>query len=257
MLAGYELNRERDEELFCSAACDNVCPVHFHRKVEVMYVLSGSKTLTAAGKELTLGADSIFFANSYEMHGYAESPGSTQTVIVFPNRMLGDYYAAFGEKMPLGSVVTDAEFCRSLLPDFEALAGGECNPLLKKAHCDFILGSLMDKLGYTDGVKERQSFVDELLAYINENYAEGITLSSMAEHFGYSKYYFSRMFNAALGTSLTDYVSAVRMMRALDLMRRTGCTVSEAASESGFNSLPTFYRVLKKNYVYKAVKDLL
>ena len=46
-------------------------------------------------------------------------------------------------------------------------------------------------------------------------------------------------------------------MRALDLMRRTGCTVSEAASESGFNSLPTFYRVLKKNYVYKAVKDLL
>ncbi len=84
----------------------------------------------------------------------------------------------------------------------------------------------MDKLGYTDGVKERQSFVDELLAYINENYAEDITLSSMAEHFGYSKYYFSRMFNAALGTSLTDYVSAVRMMRALDLMRRTGCTVS-------------------------------
>ena len=154
MLAGYELNRERDEELFCSAACDNVCPVHFHRKVEVMYVLSGSKTLTAAGKELTLDADSIFFANSYEMHGYAESPGSIQTVIVFPNRMLGDYYAVFGEKMPLGSVVTDAEFCRSLLPDFEALAGGECNPLLKKAHCDFILGSLMDKLGYTDGVKE-------------------------------------------------------------------------------------------------------
>lgn len=65
------------------------------------------------------------------------------------------------------------------------------------------------------------------------------------------------MFNAALGTSITDYVSAVRLMHALDILKRTGCTVSEAAMESGFSSLPTFYRVLKKNYSYKAVKDLL
>lgn len=46
-------------------------------------------------------------------------------------------------------------------------------------------------------------------------------------------------------------------MHALDILKRTGCTVSEAAMESGFSSLPTFYRVLKKNYSYKAVKDLL
>ena len=229
MLAEYELNRERNEDLFVSAGEDNVCPVHFHRKVEVMYVTSGVKNFVAAGKEVSLGEDGIFFANSYEMHGYVESAGSTQTVIVFPNRMLGNYYDCFGDKMPLGNMV----------------------------RCDFMLGSLMDKLGTVEGVKERQSFVDGLLAYINENYAEDIDLESMAEHFGYSKYYFSRMFNAALGTSLTDYVSGVRLMRALDMLKRTGCTVSQAAMECGFSSLPTFYRVLKKNYNYKSVKDLL
>ena len=65
------------------------------------------------------------------------------------------------------------------------------------------------------------------------------------------------MFNGALGTSITDYVSAVRLIHALDMLRRTGCTVSQAALECGFSSLPTFYRVLKKNYNYKSVKELL
>ena len=78
MLAEYELNRERNEELFVSAGKDNVCPVHFHRKVEVMYVTSGVKNFVAAGKETSLAADGIFFANSYEMHGYTESEGSTR-----------------------------------------------------------------------------------------------------------------------------------------------------------------------------------
>ena len=41
MLAEYELERENDERLFVSANKDNECPPHFHRKLEVMYVLEG------------------------------------------------------------------------------------------------------------------------------------------------------------------------------------------------------------------------
>ena len=99
MLARYELNRERDETIFAGAECDNVCNVHFHRKVEVMYVLEGEKKIFASGKELTLRGDNIYFANSYEMHGYAESPGSRQTVIVFPNLMLRGFYDVFADKI--------------------------------------------------------------------------------------------------------------------------------------------------------------
>lgn len=257
MLAEYEINRERDERLMAEDGADGVCPVHFHRKIEVMYVLEGEKNMVAAGKEITLRADNIFFANSYEMHGYGASPGSRQIIIVFPNRMLDDYYAEFGDKLTLGNTVEDTEFCRSLLPHFKALAARDGNALVLQAHCDMILGRVVEKLGVREAPRDRQSFVDDLLAYIGENYAEDITLEGMAEHFGYSKYYFSRMFNGALGTSITDYVSAVRLIHALDMLRRTGCTVSEAAMACGFSSLPTFYRVLKKHYDYKSVKDLL
>ena len=187
MLARYELNRERDETIFAGAECDNVCNVHFHRKVEVMYVLEGEKKIFASGKELTLRGDNIYFANSYEMHGYAESPGSRQTVIVFPNLMLRDFYDVFGDKIMNGCVVDDAGFCRSVLPHFEALAEGKCNKLVMQAHCDMLLGSVAEKLGYSEGTRGRQGFVDGLLAYINEHYADEINLDVMAEHFGYSK----------------------------------------------------------------------
>lgn len=257
MLAEYELNRERDENVYVLSDADGVCPMHFHRKIEVMYVLEGNKKIVAAGKEITLGADNVFFANSYEMHSYADCPDSKQIIIVFPNRMLGAFYDEFGDKLPLGNVIDDTEFCRGILPYFRAFCEEKDSKLIAQGYCDLLLGNVMKKIGVREGTKDRQNFVDSLLAYINENYAEDITLESMAEHFGYSKYYFSRMFNDALGTSLTDYVSAVRLMHALDIMRRTGCTVSEAALESGFSSLPTFYRVLKKNYDYKSVKELL
>lgn len=257
MLAHYEINRERDENIYVSADCDNVCPVHFHRKVEVMYVIAGEKKIYAAGKDMVLKEGSVFFANSYEMHGYEASEGGRQTVIVFPNHMLRDYYDTFGDMLMGGCVIDDEEFCRALVPHFEAIAGGKCNKLVMQAHCDMLLGLIADKLGCTEGVRSRQTFVDELIAYIEEHYAEEISLESMAEHFGYSRYYFSRLFNAALGTSITDYISAVRLMHTLDTMKRTGCTASEAALACGFSSIPTFYRVLKKNYNYKAVKDLL
>ena len=81
MLAQYEINRERDENIFVAADTDNVCPVHFHRKVEVMYVLSGEKRVSAAGKEIVLTRDNVYFANSYEMHGYEESAATRCTAM--------------------------------------------------------------------------------------------------------------------------------------------------------------------------------
>lgn len=60
MLAEYELNRERDENIFVMCEDDGVCPVHFHRKIEVMYVLEGEKKIVAAGKDVVLKKDNIF-----------------------------------------------------------------------------------------------------------------------------------------------------------------------------------------------------
>ena len=78
---------------------------------------------------------------------------------------------------------------------------------------------------------------------------ESLTLEGLAAAFGYSKNYFSAMFNRVTGMHLKDYVNRLRLQRAkarLDSKNRSE-TVLEIASDCGFNSLNTFYRALRRH----------
>lgn len=257
MQATYEISRERDENILY-AETDGVCPYHFHRKVEIMYVLEGKKEIIAGGKEIELESDNIFIANSYCLHSYKKSSNSKQIIIVFPNRMLAHFYKCFSGDVLKSNVIEDKEVCRALKPLVLSLANRDVNPLLYQAQIDLLLGAIVETVGVEEGnATDRQSFVERVLDYIDSHYAENISLDDMAEDFGYSKYYFSHIFNSVLGTSITDYISTIRLNKALEMLRREKCTVAQAAYESGFSSIPTFYRALKKNYTYKNIGDLL
>lgn len=84
MLATYELNRERDESMFVGRECDNVCHVHFHRKVEVMYVTEGVKKFFASGKEMTLGKDCIFLRTVTKCTDTRKAPAAVRRCSCFP-----------------------------------------------------------------------------------------------------------------------------------------------------------------------------
>ena len=45
MIAEYELSRESDERLYVSLNQDGECPMHFHRKIELVYIQSGHKKI--------------------------------------------------------------------------------------------------------------------------------------------------------------------------------------------------------------------
>ncbi len=90
--------------------------------------------------------------------------------------------------------------------------------------------------------------MDSILAYIEQNYHTDLTLTTLADHFGYSKYYFSRIFNNMFHTSINDYLSVIRLEKTFQYLEANKCSITTAAFNNGFNSMPTFYRVLKKNH---------
>jgi AraC-like DNA-binding protein len=127
-----------------------------------------------------------------------------------------------------------------------------------QASIDMLLAAIVDIVGKVPReMPANQNFLEEVLVYVDKNFSSEITLDSIAGEFGYSKYYFSRMFNSLFGTNLNDYISIVRLGKAIEMLKERYCSVSEAALECGFPSIPTFYRALKKNYRYTTVKDLL
>lgn len=82
--------------------------------------------------------------------------------------------------------------------------------------------------------------------YINEHFAEQISLQSMAKNFGYSEGRCSYLFNTCVGVPFKTYLNQIRMQKAVELLSEKTLSVSEIMEKCGFNSSVTFYRQYRK-----------
>ena len=82
--------------------------------------------------------------------------------------------------------------------------------------------------------------------YIQAHQSEKLTLGQVARAVNMSTFYFCKIFKKATGTNFTDYVSRVRVEKAINLLLNPNLRISEIAYEVGFQSLTHFNRVFKK-----------
>lgn len=96
--------------------------------------------------------------------------------------------------------------------------------------------------------KEEASYFETIsyvLKYIDSNFSENLTLESVAEIIGFSKFYFSRMFKRYTNQTFYDYLSHRRIREAQSLLSKN-VSVTEIALQTGFNSPTSFCRCFKK-----------
>lgn len=72
------------------------------------------------------------------------------------------------------------------------------------------------------------------VAYINQFYAEDITLVSASKNAGLAASYLSRLFKIQMGKTFSEYVTEVRISAAKQLLLSTNKSVMEIAAETGF-----------------------
>ena len=99
--------------------------------------------------------------------------------------------------------------------------------------------------GYTDDVMRRMMMVTD---YIKNNLtADDLSQSAMAEMAGISKDYFSRIFKNLTGMNYSKWLNTVRIEKAIELLSQKNMTLTEVAMMSGFQSIPSFNRVFRKD----------
>ena len=81
--------------------------------------------------------------------------------------------------------------------------------------------------------------------YINENFCENISLDSVAEETGLSRYYVSHLFKELMNTTFINYLNELRLSRAALLLKTTDTPVIDIAGKSGFNNISNFNRAFK------------
>jgi YesN/AraC family two-component response regulator len=83
---------------------------------------------------------------------------------------------------------------------------------------------------------------NELLAYVDENYVQNLSLESCANHVHVSAGYVTRLCKKYLGMSFKAWLNAVRIREAINLLRNTDLPIKEIAERVGYNNLNYFYR---------------
>lgn len=84
-----------------------------------------------------------------------------------------------------------------------------------------------------------------IFEYINNNYMEDISLETIADVAGFSKFHFSRLFKQFTDMSFYDYLNQRRVKEAEKLLLDPSLPITDVALKSGFSSISTFNRVFK------------
>jgi len=88
--------------------------------------------------------------------------------------------------------------------------------------------------------------VSQVCKYMDEHYGDALTVESVAGIFGRTPNYISAKFKKEVGDSFTNYLIAVRISKAVSLLRYTNMPVREVAEKTGFGSYGYFSRTFKR-----------
>lgn len=87
-----------------------------------------------------------------------------------------------------------------------------------------------------------------VIKYVENHYAEKITIGEIADVVGFSESHFMRYFKETMNTSFIEYLKDYRLAMSARLLQASEASILEISQEVGFESLSYFNRAFKKRY---------
>jgi len=99
-----------------------------------------------------------------------------------------------------------------------------------------------------EGKKTVPQDIEYICNYMNEHYSEKITLNSIADSVGFSKYYISRLFKQHVGVTIIDYLIKIRLDRAKELLGQSDYSIKQISFMVGYSD-PNYFTWSFKKYL--------
>ena len=115
-----------------------------------------------------------------------------------------------------------------------------CDQLL----LDNLLRELFIRLG-TERVVSPNCKIAQILDYINANYSEKISLSTISKKFYLSESYIARLFKKELGTKPAEYINKTRIHASKKIIFESDMSIKEISEKVGFSDACYFSKVFK------------
>ena len=243
-------NRAVSGEIKLFKNAKHIFPLHFHIDLEIFLLKKGKFEISLNGKEYVLGAGDIAVIDSYDVHSYDKNvlPSDKESlVVIIPYRYLSRFNS-FREYFKIKTPVISAPtLCDELIKIADAYMGENNSESVRESATDLFLSLLLEKLEFSNDKRVEESvLIRNILAFIQENYRENVSLEFIAKSLGYTTAHVSRAFHKYIKTSLPSYVNRLRLDY-IDkaLQNGTDKKITHLIYEAGFSSQQTYYRERK------------
>ncbi len=239
-------------------------PFHWHRELEILYILNGHVTVNMEGKEYHVNPLDAIVMDYSKVHEVIYELPQTMGICIHISRQLLYRYLPNPELIEIhcsGETLTKeqqdayARLCE-ILKNLTVLYVNQKKTyqLRSTAFILEILAILLESFSapITKTVSENRignmERLEEICDFVEHHYQEEITLGEAAEEIGLNKEYFCRFFKQNTGTSFIRYVNEVRISHIYQDLLHSSEGILEITERHGFFNQKLFYRMFKEKY---------
>jgi AraC-like DNA-binding protein len=243
---------------------------HWHREVEIIYLIEGSLTVTVSGEQFKLHPGDIYFVNSQELHQFSSMDETTYYyAYVFPMESLNFAIADYSQTLYIQPIIRkELLFPRSILQSASCYlnvvrevkeliemneASSKGYQLGTKASLYKIISYLIEGNHFQKALSKNSSYpyvkaenLKLILTYLQEHYNEPLKLADIADTFHMSSKYFCKYFKQNFSKTFVEYLNHYRIEKASVLLLTTGMSVMDIGFQVGFDNFSYFIKKFRE-----------
>lgn len=248
-------------------------PEHRHNYIELSYVYSGECHQIVNGKQITMSKGEVSLLDTNVLHSI--EPAGEDDIIVnclmnkshLDNILMGrlsgnDLLSSFF----IRAIYQSSDFNDYIL--FKSDRSEKVAHLMEAVLCEYydkslcsdeVINSYMiiifsELLRIFEKETNTQNYgalkntkVSDIILHVQNN-CKTATLTSTAEHFHFHPNYLSSTIKKFTGRKFTDILQEAKLKKALILLKSSDISVSEIASDVGYENTNFFYEIFKRYY---------
>ena len=235
---------------------------HLHDGIEFLFVINGKLDVEKSGRKYNLKSNDVILINNRDIHSIKGD--SKNLVIVLHleseflekncNEILTNHYKCNSAKEEEHEQ-DKYKYIRQTLTEIMLLVfkkdPGYDLQIMSKVYMlinHIILNFERSKEEIIGKKHDLSDRVDRILSYISDNFTENITLKKLADDEFISIHYLSKLFKTETGVNYYDYITELRIKRAVKDLIGSSTQINKIALNSGFPNIQSFNREFKRRF---------
>ena len=261
---------------YSAAVLSNPLRFNWHERLEILVPVAGHGSFRMGEREFDFVPGDIIVVDNLKLHGPVSYRGPKRllaTITFLPDLIsnplsypcdstyLSPFYSRSSQLDPRVRTTdkASADICAAIVNMLHSYLDEAAAVELRRAGCKVYLLQVLHCLSLHFGMtgrpagdyesNRRESFqFGRLYEYLQENYADRITVSRAASMLALSDYQFMKFFRRATGMTFVTYLTRLRLAHAHRLLAETDLSIADIAAEVGFSDQSYFDRRFRQQY---------